>query len=74
MQSLTQPSPSGEGFWLLSPAGEGLGMRVLPGEPWESAKVGCTQSLRQKTPLDGFATVEGAIAPHHKGFPWFESR
>ncbi|WP_439638168.1 hypothetical protein, partial [Spirulina sp.] len=25
-----------------SPAGEGLGMRVLPGEPWESAKVGCT--------------------------------
>ncbi len=44
MQSLTQPSPSGEGFWLLSPAGEGLGMRVLPGEPWESAKVGCTLS------------------------------
>ncbi len=42
MQSLTQPSPSREGFWLLSPAGEGLGMRVLPGEPWESAKVGCT--------------------------------
>jgi hypothetical protein len=42
MQSLTQPSPAGEGFKLPSPAGEGLGMRALDGNQSESASVGCT--------------------------------
>jgi hypothetical protein len=43
MQSLTQPSPAGEGFYLPSPAGEGLGMRALKGNQSESASVGCTR-------------------------------